>query len=137
MKLFIEQLFEEAFLLAAVVFAKRVAECLQKLFLLRVKVLRGFNRDGYDRVALALGVYVGNTLSFHSEGGSGLRTLRNFELIGSAAEGGNVDLCAKSRLNEGNRYLALDVIAVTLEDLILLNPDLDDKVAVRSAVKTC
>ena len=134
---FVEKFFEKALFFACVVLAKRGCEGGEELFLFCRKVFGSLHVNGKDKVALALGVNVGDTLTLESEGRSGLRSLRNGIFLGFAAESGYVYLCSECRLCEGNRNLAIYVVAFSCKDVVGLNSYVDYKVAVSSAASSC
>src|SRR5207248_2011587 len=63
----------------------------------------------------------------------GLRLRRHLDLR-RAVESGNLDLAAEGRLGEADRHLAVQVVAVTLEDAMLGEVDDDVEVAGRAPV---
>ena len=95
---FIKKLFKEALTLTRVTFSESFRELLEQFFLLRREIFRCFNHYGYNEVALALRVYIRNTLTLEGESRSGLSSFGDLVLLGLVAKHGNVYLCAESRL---------------------------------------
>ena len=74
-----------------------------------------------------------DALAAQPEGLAVLRALGQFDL-GLAIERGHMDLPAQRRRDHAHRCGAVQVIAIALEDLMWLDPDLDVQVARRAAV---
>ena len=105
--------------------------------MLLVESLGGFDVDGDDKIAFSTCVYVGDALAAKGDGRTTLRTLGNFDLLGLAAENGDLDLRAESCLGEADGNLAIKVVSFSCKHLVRLNAYLDNKVARRSAVEAC
>ena len=139
--LFSEDLLEEALSVGAatvvpLLFKGRL-KALENLLLLCVEVAGGLYVYCNYEVAKTLGIVdIGNTLASDGEGFAGLCALGNGYLLVSAAKHGDLDLCAKCRLGEGDGHLAIEVVTLSCEEVVRLNSYLDDKIAVRTAVST-
>ena len=132
--LLFEESFEDAFFAGVVLLAERLGELAKQFLLLCVQVLRGFDEDGDDEVAASFGVYVGDSLAAKGEGGARLSSLGDLVLLGLAAEDRDIDLSTQRCLGEADGNVAVEVVAVTSEDLVILDSYLDDEVAVVAAV---
>ena len=63
-----------------------------------------------------------------------MSSLRDGYPFTAATECGNLDLGAESRLCEGDRYLAVEIVTFSGEEVVILYSYLDNKVTVRTAV---
>ena len=63
----LEESLEHAFFAGGILLAEGVGELTEQFFLLGVQVFRSFNKHGDDKIATALGVDVGNSLTLEGE----------------------------------------------------------------------
>ena len=137
--LFSEDLLEKALSVRAatvvtLLFKGRL-KTLENLLLLCVEVAGGLYVYCNYEVAEALGIVdIGNTLASDGEGFAGLCALGNSELFLTAVKHRNLDLCAERRLCKADGDLAVEVVALSGEERVVLYSYLDDEVAVRTAV---
>src|SRR3546814_3320413 len=85
------------------------------------------------QIARIAGAHAADALAAQAESLAGLRAPGNGDL-GLAAQRGHLQLAAQGRRGERNGELAVQVVAVALEDLVRLDVDLDVQVARRAAV---
>lgn len=136
-----EYLFKEALSFSATarltLFAKGLLEAPQYLFLLARKISRCFDIYGDYYAALASWVvYVNDTLALESEGSARLGSLGDGDLLLAAAEHRDLYLCSERRLGKGDRYLTIEIVALSCEEVVIFNSDLDDEISVGAAVSS-
>ena len=130
-----KNLLEKAFAGGGFLTLEGLLEGAENLLLLAVKSGGGLDIYGKVEVAHTLRIVdVGDTLAAEGEGCAGLRACGKIKLLNAAAKCGDIDGRTEGCLNKGDRNFAMDVIAVAGEDAVRLNPYLDDKVAVWTAV---
>src|SRR5687767_11667826 len=112
---------------------QRLVQLVQELALVFGELDRRFDRDMAIQVAGIAGTHALDTLAAQAELLACLSALGNVDRR-LALQGGHLDLAAQRRPRETDRYHAMQVVAVALEDLVLLEPDLDVQVTRRPAV---
>ena len=136
--LFFEKLFEKALTAFRGILAKALCESTKEFLLLCIHILGSFNRHRDVHISLSLGgVNDRCALALQSEGGSGLSSLGDVELLGLSANHGDVYLCTESRLCKADGNLAVYVVAISCKHRVGLNTNLDNKVACRASVSAC
>src|SRR6185295_15726057 len=94
---------------------------------------RRLDHDLAQEVAGIARTHALDALAAQAEHLAGLRLDRNLDL-GAAVERGNLDLAAQGRLREADRHLAVQVVALALEDAVGLQVHHDVEVAGRAAI---
>ena len=89
-----------------------------------------FTRD--EQVAVAAAADVGHAAAANAERRAGLRAGRDRERL-VAVERRNPDLAAERERREVQRHFAVQVVAVALEERVLLHVDHDVEIAARTA----
>src|SRR5690606_14059077 len=92
-----------------------------------------FDRHVAIQIAGVTGAHAAYALAAQAEGLARLRTFGNRDL-GLAAQRGHLQLAAQCRRGERNGQLAVQVVAIALEDLVRLDVDFHVQVARRPAV---
>src|SRR5574343_1134040 len=117
--------------LAAVLEA--LVEVLEQLALVLGELDRRLHGDVAVQVARVAGAHALDALAAQAEGLAVLRALWQVDL-GLAAERRDLDGAAQRRGRHAHGHGAVQVVAVALEDVVLLDADLDVEVARRAAV---
>ena len=114
-------------------FFERVVQFLEQLALVFGELDRGFHRHVAVQIA---GVAAAHALDALATQAEGLAALGAFGQVdgGLALQRGHVDLAAQGGGGDADRHLAVQVVALALEDVVLAQPDLDVEVASRTAV---
>lgn len=133
------QFLEELASLRIVTVSKRVVELLYQLLLFARKPRRNLQHKLDDVIAphlrIARIILIRNTQAPQRDRITGLCAfLKRILLL--AVDGGNLDLTAQSCLCECNRNAAGCIVAVALENIVLLNLEFDIEIAVGTAVST-
>ena len=105
--------------LAALVFAagERIFELAQQILLLIAQVLRHLNVHREEQITLGRAAQLLNALRADAEGRALLRTRRN-AVLHRALKRRDVDIAAQRRLRKADRHIAVQIVAVALEDLV-------------------
>ena len=128
------EIIEESRLLLMIPLTAAFRKLAEKLFLIAVQILGNLDNYRYHKVTLTIGiVYVGNTSATESESSIGLCSFGDGILF-LTVKSGNIDIRTEDCLCKSDRYFAVHVSAVTLEDLVSLYGHYDDKVTCRAAV---
>src|SRR6185369_2538010 len=114
--------------------AERLIELLQELSLVLGELDRRLDADMAVEVARIARTHALDAFAAQAERLAVLRSLGQVDL-GLAAERRYLDRAAERRRGHADRDGAVQVVAVTLEDLVLLDADLDVEIAVRAAVR--
>ena len=102
--------------------------------LLQLGALGGVEAGGHldirphQQVAVAVALHVFDSPAFQSKYGAGLGPRRHFDQ-GFAGERGHLDLRAQGGLHKADGHLAIQVVALALEDFMLLDMDDDGQVS--------
>ena len=131
-------LLEEQASLCIVAVSKRVVKLGKQLLLLACKSCRNLQNKFDDMIASHVRirvVLVRNTLVPECDRVTRLSTFFEIVLL-LAVNSRNFDLTAQSRLCKCYRHVAVCCIAVSFENIMLLDLELDIKIAVRTAVGT-
>ena len=113
---------------------QRRRQLFEQLLLLLRQLLRRVDLDRDEQVAVAAAADVGHALAAHAERRAALRACRNRERL-VAVERRDLDLAAERERREVQRHLAVQVVAVALEERVLLHVDDDVEIAGRAAAR--
>src|SRR5437763_918441 len=113
---------------------QRVVQLLQQLALVLGELHRRLHRDVAIEVAGVGRTHALDALAAQAELLARLRAFGDVDRR-LAIERRHVDLSAQRRARDAHRDHAVQVVAVPLEDRVLLQPDLDEQVARRPAVR--
>src|SRR5690606_11135697 len=107
----------------------------QQFLLLVGQADRRFQRDVAIQIAGIAGTHAANAFAAQAEDFAGLRSFRNRDRAASA-QCRHLQLAAQRRRGERDRQLAVQVVAIALEDRVRLDVHLNVEVARRAAVDT-
>lgn len=127
---------KEILALVVVCVRKGAFKLFKQVFLLLGKVLRNFDIDVNILVAAVGAVDLLHALALETECCAVLRSLGD-SIFYLAVDSRNDDLIAENCLHVCDRYIGMDIVAVTLEYRIGTNIYKYMKIAVRTAVHTC
>ena len=117
-----------------IVALQRLAELFKQLALTLVQVDRRFHRYPAHQVASRATAHWGHALAAQAEQLAGLGALGNLQLD-PTIEGRHFQLATQRRIGEADRHLAVQVLAVTLEDRMLTDVDHHIQVASRATMR--
>src|SRR4030095_11266108 len=118
------------------VLRQRSGELLEQLLLFLAELLRGEDLDRNEQVAPSTASrHVGHAAPAHPEGRAGLRAFRDGERL-LAVERWNSDWTSECRCRVLQRNLAVQIVAVTLEERMVQDLDDDVEIAARPACQT-
>ena len=104
------------------------------LLLLLVKSSRDLDHGRENEISAAVGViYIRNSLAFERKLRAALRSLGN-GIFHIAIQQWNADLGPQRCLGHRDRHLTVNVVAVTLKELVAANRDREDQISRRSSV---
>ncbi len=109
--------FEEALADGAFLAAAELGEFLELGFLRGRQMRRDFDVDSHVQIAVAVALNVFDAFAFEAEHGAWLCSGRDAN-AGLAIEGGDLDFRAERRLDEVDRHLAQEIIAIALKDFM-------------------
>jgi len=112
----------------AAAFAQGFIELFEQLLLVLGELDRRFHRDVAVQVARVAAAHAFDAFAAQAELLAGLRALRDVD-GGFAAQRGHFDLATECCFGEADRHRTVQVIAIALKDLVLLDADLDVQVA--------
>src|SRR5690606_22167577 len=110
-----------------------LVEFAQHGLLLVSQAYRGLDRDMRVEVVGIGCTQARDPLAALPEGLAGLGSFRQVDL-GSPREGGHPHFTAEGGGCHGNGDLAMEIVAIALEDRVLTDPDLDEEVSRRATV---
>src|SRR4030095_2408094 len=114
---------------------QRFGELLEQLPLLFRKLLRCRDLHGHQEIAAPTPRYIGHALAADAERTSGLRAGWNGERF-LAVERGNLNLTTERQRGEVKRDLAVEIVAIPLEERVLLNVNDHVQVARRATARS-
>ena len=114
-------------------FFERLVQLFHQLALVFGELDRCFHRHVAIQVARIAGPHAFDALAAQPEGFAVLRAFGNVD-AGFAAQGGHVNFATQRGRTHVDGHLAVQIVAITLEDVVLAQPDLDEQVACRATV---
>lgn len=116
-------------------FLDRVVKLFEHLLLLAREIDRRFNESVYVQIAVAAAVQMRHTFSAQTEDLARLRAFRNRDArFGSHRR--HAHFAAQSGRRKAQRQIGMQIVAVTLENFVLLDEHLHKQIAAGTAVGT-
>src|SRR5689334_17417153 len=119
---------------AARIFRMKLGHLAEQFAGLFVPRLRRFNGNFYNLIPTLIGALAEHSLFAQTEALAILGALLNFEQR-APVDGGHFDLGAESRFPDRDRHFDFDVVALALEERMLLYFGVDVEIARRGALR--
>ena len=103
---------------AAFILGKFLIELLEDVLLLFREIDGGFDENIDIEVTARIRTQHGHAFALKAELLTGLRSCGHFDLGGAAFDGGHFDITAERRARDRDRYAAMQVCAIALEELM-------------------
>src|SRR6185503_10911583 len=117
-------------------FGQRFGELFEQLLLLLGQALRCHALNRHEQIALTAARHIGHAFAAQAEGRSRLGAFGNLDGL-VTIEAGHFDLSAERKRGEGQRHRAMQVVAIALEELVLLHEDDHVEIARWSTERSC